>query len=326
MKRILFGMTVLLIALSACSPAAPSAGETSGPAAGEESAPAPAREAAPARGAAPVRQAYENYTATFVIDFDGSVKWQYRLQTRRAGALLENSLHIEGVPVEQNPGDVRIVTDGATTWMTGLATDNECVQFPNGAGMDPSLIHPETLVPLADLPAAARMVREETFAGKPGVYYSGGPASLGRWKDALVEYRVEKDGGGLLQFALLATGEDPVFGAGAGSIMATYKIESLEAPAIEPVAGCEISVPLPDNAANYVRLPGLASFESPDDPAAVAAFYQSRLPQEGWSEQEPPAQADGVTVLSYQRGAEQVEIHIQAGEAAGSRVELIFLQ
>lgn len=315
MKLLRFLIVLALLAVG-CSPAAQPVKTENEPAVPPAAAPTPA---------SANRAEFENYTAVFQMDFDGPVKWQYRLETRRAGALRENSLHIQGVDKAKNPGDVRIVTDGTTTWMTGPGVENECVLFPSDAGLDPSLVYPEDLIPIPELAAAMQMVREETFAGQPSRYYRGGPLVLGGWQDAQVEMRQSKDGDALLQFAMLAAGADPVFGAGAGSMMASYTVESLDPPQIEPVQGCEIGAPLPEDAFDLVRLPGMASFRTKQTVEAVAALYQAQLPGQGWAEKTPPATVDGKTQLSYARNDEGLEIQIEPHAEGGASVTLIFL-
>ena len=76
----------------------------------------------------------------------------------------------------------------------------------------------------------------------------------------------------------------------------------------------------------YVRLPGMASFVTAAGVAEMQNFYQQVLGQEGWVEKEPPAQSDNVVILSYSRGAEEVEIRIEAVPSGGSKVKFIFLQ
>jgi hypothetical protein len=324
MKRNFSFIATLLILLTSLLSACSSAANPEG--AAVEGKEADNAAAAQASASALIREAYPTYSSTFVIDFDGASKWKYQLQTRKSPSLVETNLHLEGVSGELNPGDIRLVTDGTTSWMTGPGTDNECIQYPNNTGMDPSLIYPETLVPLSELPGLTRLVREDSYAGRTSQYYTGGPVTLGGWKDVRLEYRQEKGSKALLQFAMLGSGDDPAFGSGPGTLMATYSIDSLDEQVIEPVSGCEISVPLPASAAKYVRLPGLSSFESAEASAAIAGFYQSQLPQAGWTELEPPSQATATMILSYGRGAEQVEIQIEDSDSGGSLVKLIFLQ
>ena len=265
------------------------------------------------------------FTATFLIDFKGAETWKYQLQERKTPELHEVSLHIEGPESMKNPGDVRIVTDGSTTWMTGPGTDNECVMFPNGQGMDPTLIYPEHMVPVQNLLGQLAYQKDDPVAGSASRYYRGSALNLGDWKDAQVEVWQGNESSALLQFGMLANGEDKLFGFGQGSVFAHYRVDSLETPTIEPVPGCELSVPLPDSASGLVRLPGLASFESSTPVDQMRDFYASALPQEGWAISEPPAQSEVSTVLSYRRDAEEVEIHLESTEAGGSRVRIMFM-
>jgi hypothetical protein len=125
---------------------------------------------------------------------------------------------------------------------------------------------------------------------------------------------------------MIASGDDEFFWTGSGSFYTRYTVEGLDAPKIEPVAGCQISVPLPDGAMRFVRLPGMASFDSKARPDEMKAFYQERLPKDGWKEAEPPSQSSKALTLSYQRGAEKVEITIETpASGSGSSVKLIFI-
>jgi hypothetical protein len=95
---------------------------------------------------------------------------------------------------------------------------------------------------------------------------------------------------------------------------------------IDPVMGCEIEVPLPEQISMFVRLPGLASFESKSSVEELVRFFQTALPRQNWVEKEPPVQVNGNTVLSFQRDDEGVEIHIELNTAGGKTVKLLFIQ
>jgi hypothetical protein len=271
------------------------------------------------------REKLSAYTATFLIDFDGPVKWKYQLITRKAPTLRETTLHIEGIAGAQNPGDVRMVTDGVTTWMKGPGTDEECVQYPNNTGMDPNLVYPEALISMESLPSLAKFVREEPVAGRDTRYYMGGPTTIGKWQNASVEYHQQKDSGALLQFAMLAGGEDILFNTGRGTMLAAYSIDSFDTPAIEPVTGCEIDVPLPESASKLVRLPGLISFESKDGTDAMRDYYQQALSEAGWQASEGPAQSGETMMLSYINGSRTLEVHITRGDE-GTSVKLVEIE
>lgn len=272
------------------------------------------------------RKDFPTYSSTFLVQFDGQSKWNYQLNTRKSSTLRELSLHIDGIDSSKNPGDIRLVTDGMTSWMIGPGTDEQCVQFPNNIGMDPDFIYPESLISMDEIKKKVTLAREEPFSGRDSNYYTAGPTQVGGWKDLNVEFHQEKGTDALLQFAMLATGDDVVFGTGTGTIIANYHVDSLEEPVIEPVGGCEINVPLPEKYTNFVRLPGIASFDSTINANEIATFYQTQLAQANWVEKEAPEQTTEAVVLSYQRDAEEVEIHIEATIDNGSKVKIISSQ
>jgi hypothetical protein len=266
-----------------------------------------------------------SYSSTFLIQFSGPVQWKYTLQTRKASGLSENSLHIEGLDKTTNPGDIRTVTDSITTWMIGEGTDQECVQFPNNQGMDPKWITPESIVSPSELSTHLKLVGEEPFAGRESLHYAGSAARVDVWKDTRFELWLDKSTKALLKLEFFASGDDEFFWTGSGTLYAHYTVAGLNPGKIEPVPGCALSVPLPDSAVHLVRLPGLVSFESKVRVDEIRAFYQDRLPKYNWKEAETPAQSQTAVVLSYQRNAEKVEIHIEPAAGGGSTVKLLFL-
>lgn len=266
-----------------------------------------------------------SYTSTFDVQFYGPTHWAYQLTTRKTAKLREMSLHIIGITGANNPGDVRLVTDGTTSWMIGPGTDNECVQFPNKQGMDPTMIYPEGLVTVKDLPQILSLSGEEKVAGRTGLHYTGKAATMNGWNDAQIDVWQDKANQSLLQFNMQATGDDQIFNTGKGKLTARYETTALDGAPIEPVKGCEIAVPLPPTAKKVVRLPGMASFESSAKPEEIRAFYEAQLPAANWTVKDAPAQAEGATILSYQRAKETVEVHIETGDPSGSMVKLIFI-
>jgi hypothetical protein len=272
------------------------------------------------------RDAASSYSSEFQVQFKGAKNWSYQLKTRKSLALREINLHIEGLQGAQNPGDIRLVTDNTTTWMIGPGTDQQCVQFPNGKGMDPTFIYPESLVSLTAVAGALKPAGEQQLAGLTVLHFGAKGTTSGPWKDANIDLWQEKGSAMLRQFSMSANGEDPFFSSSSGKLTAVYTTAPLGSEAINPVAGCEISVTLPEGISMFVRLPGMASFESKSSIEELVKFFQTSLPGQKWVEKDPPAQATGSTVLSYQRGAEGVEIHIESNPAGGSKVKLLFIQ
>jgi hypothetical protein len=272
------------------------------------------------------RDAAASYSAGFLVQFNGTKNWNYLLKTRKSATLREINLHIEGVQGGQNLGDIRMVTDNATTWMIGAGTDQQCVQFPNGQGLDPTYIYPESLVSLKNLGAGLKPVGEERLEGITVMHFRATGAASGPWRDATIDLWQEIGSGMLRQFTMTASGEDPFFASGPGKLNAVYNTAPLDSEEISPVSGCEISVPLPEGINTFVRLPGMASFKSRSSVADLVKFYQSSLPGQKWVEKSAPAQNQGDTVLSYQRGAESVEIHLASDSKGAAIVKLLFIQ
>jgi hypothetical protein len=273
------------------------------------------------------RDAGGSYSAVFQVQFVGAKSWEYQLNTRKSPAQREINLHIGGLDSTQNPGDIRMLTDNTTTWMKGAGTDNQCVQFPNGQGMDPTYIYPESLVSEPTLAGSFKLEGEETLADIPVLHFRAANTTSGAWKDAAIDIWQEKATGKLRQFSMTAGGNDPFFSAGAGKLTARYITSPLGSDAIAPIDGCQISVPLPQGISMYVRLPGMASFDSQSSVADLVKFFQSALPAQKWVEKDPLAQAGSSAVLSYQREKEEVEIHIETKTAGGgSSVKLLIDQ
>jgi hypothetical protein len=271
------------------------------------------------------RDALNSYSADFTVQFKGTASWIYQLKNRRSDATHETTLHIEGVQSAQNPGDIRLLTDGARTWMKGPGTDDECITFPNGQGMDPTFIQPEALVSLASLGGALKNVGEEKVGGVATWHFHAEKVVTGPWSDATIDIWQAKDTGMLYRFTMQAAGDDPFFQGGTGALSAEYAAGPLGEETIAPVEGCDLGISLPGQVSMFVRLPGMASFESTTSPQEIIAFYQSTLPEQNWVETEPPAQAENATILSYHRDADNLEIHVETAEG-GSIVKVLFIK
>jgi hypothetical protein len=315
-------LIIVILLAAGCSSAAPAEKEKGGPAAPVV---APASKAPPPQPDMYDRHAWDSYAALFQIQFNGPVNWTYRLKTRKLAGLSEYDLHIEGISGAQNPGDIRMVTDGETTWMKGPGTDNECIQFPNGAGMDPQYLSPEELFDAKKLNSQVKLLGEEPVNGVSAQHFQQKGGAFGPWKNAEIDIWAEKSSKMLMLFTFKAQGADPFFETGSGEVSAIFATSEAGSQPIALISGCEVPVPLPETVEMYVRLPGMVSFETPTSAADLQRFYQVALPQEEWSENEPVAQGDNATVLSYRRGAEVVQIQILPWSKNGSKVQILFL-
>jgi len=247
----------------------------------------------------------------YEMRFDGPAPWLYMLKVHSSPPLRETSLHIEGIDPTLNPGDVRLVSDGTTSWMIGPGTDNQCFQFPSGQGMDPTFLYPADLLPLGELNGKLPFSGTQDVAGKNLKRYSAENLTISNWDISNINAWQNPSSGVLVGLSLQAAGEDPFFATGQGTLKAQFALSEPPGEPIQPVTGCEISLPLPDSASMFVRLPGLASFESTASVAEMTVFYQNWLAQAGWTETTPVEQVDGAVEMSYTNGSEEVTIQIE---------------
>lgn len=262
------------------------------------------------------------HAAVFDLSFDSDDSWVYSVRTRTSETAVERSLHIEGVSDARNPGDVRMVAEGGVSRMSGPGTDNECLRFPETMDVNLSFLGPDDVL----LPSAFReplvAIAQEDIAGRASTHYAMLQDELDGWQDVQVGLWIDNETGAVLRYDLAATGWDPFFGAGYGRIEGRYQVESLGPQSIEPIEGCQVDYPLPDQVEGLVKLPGVVAFETPMSVDDVAAFYRSALESAGWRRQGEEERSSGAVVLSYRREAESLDVTIRE-TARGTRVELL---
>jgi len=262
------------------------------------------------------------FSATYEIRFEGSYTWTYLLRIRADGTLSEYRLSYEGVDPSDNPGDVRMVTDGLTSRMIGPGTDNECFLFPGDFESDLSFFTPDDLIDPYLANEGLEKVGEDEFEGMVGDHLSGQHESLGEWNNVHIDIWLSQPERQTMLYEFSAEGEDPLFDAGIGRVSGNFLIKELGEQIIDPINGCDLPVPAPDSATHIVSYPGLVAFNSEDTPQRIVAFYQSALPAYGWQEASPIEIGEDAVVMSYQRGEEQLEINIEI-VSDGVKVEIL---
>ena len=258
------------------------------------------------------RETLGAHRSVFDIRFDGAFGWSYHLETRTDGEATEYLLHIDGVSPAHNPGDVRLVTRGGVSRMRGPGTNDECLQFPSDLDLGPVFMTPDDLIDPPRLSEALTGTSPTASDGDWLAEYSLRPDSLGQWRDPRIDLSRNEASGSVLRYGLQASGPDPLFDAGEGSLTAEFSVTEIGAQTIDPVAGCEIDLPLPGDATRLVKLPGLIAFESTMPSNEIAAFYQSALPAAGWESVVEPQVGGEAIVLSFGRGGQTLDISILA--------------
>jgi hypothetical protein len=112
--------------------------------------------------------------------------------------------------------------------MIGAGTDNECVQIPNNQGMDANYIRPDSLLPFNDLISKLQHPGDEQIAGKKAAHYGGKVASIGKWKNAKIDVWQDATTKALLKLTMHASGDDPFFNSGSGTLDAAYQVQQIE--------------------------------------------------------------------------------------------------
>ena len=263
-----------------------------------------------------------SYQAALDLSFEGSYNWRYHLETRTDGQAVEYRLHLEGLNSTRNPGDVRMVMQEDISRMRGAGTEDECVQFPSDLDLGQIFITPDNLIVPGGLTGPLKPLQQDTVALVQTTHYTLRQANLDPWRDLTVDIWRHEATGAALRYDLRAEGPDPLFDAGEGVLVGQFLVNEVGPQTIEPIAGCDIDLPLPRDAARLTKLPGLIALDSAATVSETAAFYQAELPGRGWEPvAEPQASGDAI-LLSYRQGAQTLDVNIEAS-AEGVHVALL---
>lgn len=262
------------------------------------------------------------HAARFDLSFDSDDPWTYSVASRMDESALERSLHIDGVSDARNPGDVRMVAEGGVSRMIGPGTDNECLRFPESMDVNLSFLGPDDVLAPSAFREPLVAIDQEPVAGRAATHYAMLQSELDGWEDVQVGLWLDDETGAVLRYDLAASGWDPFFGAGYGRIEGSYQVESLGPQTIEPIEGCQIDLPLPDQVDNLVKLPGVIAFDTAIGIEEMADFYRGRLEAAGWNSVQDERSGSGSVVLSYRRQDETLNVTIRS-LAGRTKVELL---
>ena len=227
-------------------------------------------------------QAPDAYQVMFIIEYTGSeYEWEYQLTTRKNNEITEYYFYMEGIEGDLNPGAVRLVTDGDSSWMIGPGTDELCFRFPNSLELGPAFLTPDNFFDPEYTNQTLIEAGFETTLGQETTHYSVKEGQLTDWTDLSIDLWAT-DAGVILKYLGNAMGEDPLFNAGYGFFNFSYIISEIGEQVIEPILGCEIDYPVPENIRNITRFPGLVSFDSEDQVNDLVDFYLQSMKNRCW--------------------------------------------
>jgi hypothetical protein len=262
--------------------------------------------------------------AIFRLEFEGPRPWVYLLETRWHEQAGEYRLALDGLPLRQDPGDVRVVEQNGQRWMTGPGVEDGCWIFPADLERGPSFLTPDNLFDPAEVTARLQVVGDEQVLGRAARHHRLRSSDLGAWGAVAIDIWLDVETGATLRYELQAEGRDTLFGTGDGVLRGVYEVIEIGPQSFGPVEGCDIDLPLPEGVRRLMRLPGLVAFENEASAEMLLEFYARELAAQGWSTIEPPAQVGGAVVMVLAREGERLRLTLQA-LTDGVRVELLTL-
>ena len=263
------------------------------------------------------------YQTTFDLRFEGDFVWRYQLESRTDQSVAEHNLHLEGVDAAVNPGDVRVVVADGTVRMRGPGTDDECIQFPGDVELGLAFLTPDDIIDPHLFAQSMIPASQDTIAGAEAIRYALRLASLNEWQNVALEVWLDRSTGAVLRYDLHASGPDPLFEAGQGTVSGQFLVREIGRQVITPIEGCDIELPLPADVAQLAKLPGgLVVFESLASVPELTRFYQDGLAEQGWEASSGPQMTGEVVLLTYRRGGETLDIRIEPRER-GVQVQML---
>jgi hypothetical protein len=264
-----------------------------------------------------------DYQTTYDIEFNGDTTWRYSLTTHFDGKRTEYNLHIEGVDPARNPGDIRMVAEKETSWMTGPGVEHECFMFPSDFEIDYTFLTPDDTFPPEEITSLLSYESKQKEGDLSVYVYTADVPEHEGWRDLDIVLWLVKGENYPIKYDIEATGQDPLFNAGEGQFRGAFSVADDSGYVIEPITGCEITIPLPEGADQVVRFPGLISFEISDTPENVIVFYQDYLISNGWVTDDPLTGTDKGLQMSYIKGDEMLVFYFKIDEEEGVFVEIL---
>jgi hypothetical protein len=223
----------------------------------------------------------------FVLEFEGQSQWSYRVETRSDGTNMEYQLNVEGLEGGQYLGDVRLVNSMGINLMNGPGTGNECVQFPDSFITEPLFLDPTNFIHLKEFSTPPEETGSDLLLNREAVRYATADTYHLGWRDVSVTFWLDPQTGAVLRYEFQAQGKDPLYLQGDGSLHGVFEVLEIGPQQIESFQDCVIEFPIPDDAAEIIRFPGLISFTTSFGPNRLDSYYTPVFEDAGWVREEP---------------------------------------
>jgi hypothetical protein len=261
-----------------------------------------------------------SYVATLVLSFDGTrdgqpEKWSqtYVMQAQKDPAArlltIEKSGDLSDLdPVfmaEAGGTDYERVGDGACS-ATLLETGNSLSDR-----MEPAN--------LLNYAIGADEAGSDTVNGIPAAHYTFDQLALGQEDrtQSTGEVWVASEGGYVVQYVLSTTAKADFFGEGIeGTLSFDYELTDVNKPIeINIPAECPpgfVDAPQLPDASNVASNLGVLTYDSATSVQDAAAFYQQKLPDEGWQAAGEPSITDESALLAFERDSQSLTVSISS--------------
>lgn len=253
------------------------------------------------------------FYSIFELRFKGNQDWVYQVETRYDGVMIEYTLHIEGVESSKNPGDVRLVNSDGINQMIGPGTDNFCMQFPDDMNTGVLFLSPVDLVNPDALIQNWEIRENQLYLGRQTSRYTTSQDYYYGWEEIEVTFDIDAESGAMLNYKFDAEGSDPLYDYGGGKIHGEFSVIEFGSQMITPIEGCDIPIPVPEDAHSIIIFPGVFSYESSLGPVKTDSFLEQELVPLGW-ERDAAQVNDDIRegVLTYSSETQMLTVHIQA--------------
>lgn len=266
-----------------------------------------------------------SYQATLTITFDGSENVQPRQWSSRYEMLYRKQPPARRLTVE-NSGVLTTTEPVFVAEMNGTAyerrADGPCTaSVPGSTNFIAERWEPAGLLPgLLGADAAGHLVVDGTETD----HYTFDERALGLSGSAQSrgELWVAAAGGYVLRYQVTTKGSDDYFGRGMqGTLSWDYQVTQVNRPVAidlpEDCPGGLVDAPMLPDAANVLNLPNLLSYDTAAGLADAVAFYQAKIPSQGWTMVGDPGVNETMAVLDFTKGGQTLTVVVVAG--SGSR-------
>lgn len=260
------------------------------------------------------------HRSRFGLQFDGDKAWSYRLETAHGSSAVSHELKIDGVPLSVSPGDVRLIIEDSQVRMSGQATLGACWLFPEKSELQRSFLTPDSVFQPGEITLHLEN-EDDRVAGRQSARYAVTIGTSDRWQEIEGDLWLDASSGAVLRFQFSARGQDPFFDFGAGRMEGDYSVLELGVQDLEPIDGCEIPYPVPEDAREIVLLEDYLAFETDLSEPELARFYQSRLEAGGWNLIEGPVEGQFGTTMTFSQGDRLAEVSARDGDD-GTKLEI----